>query len=199
MKPTNQHKSKAATSSQRSHRHPFAWLKCALVFALLWTLLTQGDTRSWIIGMVAVPLATWCAIRLFPAQHKPEDNAYQSVRISALFQFIPFFLEQSLRGGWESALFALHPNKRLYSGFICYTMSLPPGRPQFFFMNIVSLLPGTLSVEWKHNALTIHALDTRADNHHTLQQCETRVAALFGLNLISAVPESTKVEIGESI
>ncbi len=164
------------------------WIKYGLSFSLLWVLLTQGDIGSWVIGVVVVPLATWCAICLFPPGDEGE-MAKRSLRISALLRFIPFFLEQSLRGGWVSALFALHPRKRVHSGFIKYTTCLPPGRPRLFFINTVNLLPGTVSAECHGDVMTIHALDICADHDQDLRQCEKQIAALFGLTDI--LPETT--------
>lgn len=162
---------------------PLTWLNYGLVFALLWLLLSQGDTSSWVIGIVVVPLATWCAMRLFQPESEGADANRQSVSITAVLRFIPFFLEQSLRGGWESALFAIHPKKRLYSGFVHYRTRLPLGRARLFFINTVSLLPGTVSATWQHDTLTIHALDKRMDHYQALRHCETRVATLFNIRL----------------
>ena len=167
-----------------------AWLKYGLVFILPWTLLTEGNTGSWAIGIVVVPLATWCAMRLFPPVGKDAERADRTVRIGALVRFIPFFLEQSLKGGWESALLAIHPERRVHPGFMRYTTRLPPGRPRLYFVNFISLVPGTLSADWRGNTMTIHALDSRADNFEALRQCETRIAALFGLSLDDTAPGS---------
>lgn len=170
---------------------PLEWLKYGLTFALLWILLTGGDANSWMIGVVVVPLATWCALRLFQPGRGEADNGRQAIRISALPRFMPFFLRQSLQGGWESALFAIHPGKRLHSGFIRYTTSLPEGRARLFFTNTVSLLPGTVSADWRGDTLTIHALDTRADHYQALRESEDRIAALFGLKWVNAASTPT--------
>lgn len=158
-----------------------AWIKYGAVFTLLWVLLTQGVVHSWIIGILVVPLATWFALRLTPAASKPR----QAVKPGSLLTFIPFFLVQSVKGGWESAMLALHPRKGsdLQAGFIRYQMRLPPGRIRLFFTITVSLLPGTVSASWQDDLLIIHALDTSGNNLETLAQCESQIASLFGIKL----------------
>jgi hypothetical protein len=39
------------------------WLRL-LLFAALWWLLTDGDLHAGLIGLVAVPAATWLSVRL---------------------------------------------------------------------------------------------------------------------------------------
>ncbi len=160
------------------------WVKYGLAFALLWILLTQGDMSSWVIGIVVVASAGWCAIRLFPAGDQQRERSHQSMRPTALFRFVPFFLWQSLKGGWETALLAIHPKKQVHPGFIRYSTRIPAGRPRVVFINTVSLLPGTVSVAWRQDHIIVHALDSTADIAQALQQCEARVAALYGLEVI---------------
>jgi multicomponent Na+:H+ antiporter subunit E len=49
--------------------------------------------------------------------------------------------------------------------------------------DIVSLLPGTLSVELTADSLTLHVLDVRRPPDAELDRLEARVAELFGLEL----------------
>lgn len=171
------------------------WVQCGLVFALLWLLLTKGNSSSWIIGIFVVPAATWCAMVLFrhPLAAGKLGNSHRpaAIQILAVPGFIPFFLWQSLRGGWESALFAINSRKRLRQGFIRYSTGLPQGRPRLFFLHLVSLLPGTVSADWQGERMLIHALDTRSDNHQALRHCEVQTARLFGLSLTNTLIKST--------
>ena len=164
-----------------------AWIRYSLIFSLLWILLSQGDPGSWVIGIIIVPLASWCAIKLFPPQVNSQS---QHLVASELFKFIPFFIGQSLKGGWESALLAIHPQRRFCPGFIAYRTKLPPGRPRLFFTNTIGLMPGTMSVEWRGDNATIHTLDNRIDHGKSLRQCETKIAALFDLKLTNNLSES---------
>ncbi len=174
------------------------WVKYSAVFILLWVLLTQGNTGSWVIGIAAVPLALWCFLNLFQPLAGQTDFHRQNLHLSALLRFIPFFVEQSLKGGWDSALFAIHPARRVNPDFITYITRLPAGRPQLFFINIVSLLPGTVSASRADNTMTIHVLDAQADNVRALQQCEIKIATLFGIRLEDKSPEAKAIRTGES-
>lgn len=162
------------------------WLKYGVIFTLLWILLTQGNIGSWVIGILVVPFATWCAVRLFFSSYQTDQSQREyppRLRVSAWLSFIPFFLEQSFKGGLESALFAIHPQKHTTPVFIDYTTRLTSDRAKLFFINLISLLPGTVSARWQDDKLTIHALDRSANHHQALCQCEQRIAALFGLEL----------------
>jgi len=186
------------TAAHQPH-HRLDWVKYGLLFTLLWLLLNNGEASSWMIGILVVPVATWCAIALFPRPTVTSETEVghhqvrhqQTIHLTGLVSFIPFFVWQSLRGGWDIALFAVLPNRRLHQGFIGYTTRLPAGRPQLFFLHVISLLPGTVSADWKGEGLTIHALDTRADNHQALQHCEVKIGSLFDIDLTHTRPESS--------
>ena len=172
--------------SQASHTHSIGsqfreLVIFAAIFTLLWIVLTQGDASSWLIGGVVVPVAAVCAVLLL--NRTPACPGYPEPRItvSGIIRFIPFFLWQSLRGGWESAMFAILPNRQVRPGFINYRTGLPAGRPRLYLLHVVSLLPGTVSAAVDAYHLTIHALDTSADHVAALQECEARVAALFDI------------------
>ncbi len=168
--------------------HPWGmYLKYGLLFTLVWVLLTQGDMRSWIIGILVVPLSTWCALHLFQptAEHAVQKHRAK-IHLGAALQFIPYFLQQSFKGGWESALFAIIPSRRVRPAFVRYTTGLPDGSARLVFINVVSLLPGTVSAGIQGEQLHIHVLDAQADNLKALHECENQIAKLFGLNLKQA-------------
>ncbi len=159
------------------------WMKYGVLFSILWGVLTQGNPSSWMIGAFVVPLATWAAIRLFPVVRKNDDLALPRVQFTALFRFVPFFIVQSLKGGWDSALFAILPSRCVRPAFISYATQLPNGSPQVLFINTISLLPGTLGAASRGDDLLIHVLDSQANNLSAVQQCEEEIALLFGIQL----------------
>ncbi len=166
-----------------SPRKVSPWFTYGVLFTLLWCLLTKGEVGSWVIGAWVIPAATWCALRLFhPARATAESGEpRRAIRLKALLGFVPFFLWQSLRGGWDSAVLAIVPGKRVRQGFIHFRTALPAGRPRLYLVHVVSLLPGTVTADWQGERLFIHVLDTHADNHAALRECETQIAALFGV------------------
>jgi multicomponent Na+:H+ antiporter subunit E len=153
-----------------------------LLFSVLWWLLAGGNWESWVIGIFAVPLTVWCSLSLFSAAESPgPQDGTNAIRFQTLElpKFALFFLWQSLSGGWESARFALGPRVAVRPGFLRFTMQLPEGRPRLYFVQLVNMLPGTVSVALDGDELLVHALDRESDNNNVLASCEERIAALF--------------------
>ncbi len=137
---------------------------------LLWWVLTGGRPSSWIIGIPTIALTLW-VMSLSP-QSPPWHISFDG-----LVRFIPYFLLQSVRGGIDVARRAYSPSLPLDPQIIDFPLSLPPGRSQIFFLNSVSLLPGTLSADLVGTTLKVHVLDHKADPQ--LERLETHVARLF--------------------
>ena len=149
------------------------WLR-AVLFALLWWILTDGAMDSWLVGTPVVLLTTLVSVMLLPSS---------SWSFTGMVRFVPFFLWRSLRGGVDVARRALHPQLPISPGLFDYIFRLPPGLPRVFMVNTVSLLPGTLSSELGVNCLQVHVLDERKDFLSELEKVEQRVAAIFGISL----------------
>lgn len=137
---------------------------------LLWWVLTGGQASSWIIGVPTITLALWVMSRLPQAPLWP-------ISVAGLLRFIPYFLLQSVLGGIDVARRAYSPTLPLDPQIIEFPLKLPAGRPQIFFLNSVSLLPGTLSADLNGKTLKVHVLDRKVDPQ--LGQLEKRVAQLF--------------------
>lgn len=154
------------------------------LFAVLWTVLSGPDPTSWIIGVPAVALATVAATRLAPRQPgRP--------RLAGLIRFVPFFLLESLRGGLDVALRVMRPVLRINPGLRGYPLRLKNPQAQVFFLNIVSLLPGTLSADLRNGILQVHALDVDDAIEPSLMRLEARVADLFGEDALFQPPLQT--------
>ncbi len=156
------------------------YAKYLLFFTLLWICLTQGTLHSWILGLLFVPLATWVSV---VELRREAVLRTPTISLAGLCRFLPFFIRQSLRGGWECALFAIHPGKKVQPGFLRYATPLPYGRAKLYFLHLISLLPGTVSAAIDGEEILIHALDITADRLPELHECEERVAALFDLTI----------------
>lgn len=142
-----------------------------LLFSLLWWLITDGNARSWWIGLPAVSLSVIVSIALLP----PVPLVWRE-----LFKFIPIFLWRSLLGGADVAWRAFHPGMPIAPVVIDYPLQLPHGLPQVMLANIVSLLPGTLSATLKGQELKVHVLDSRVEFMTELKELENRVARMCG-------------------
>lgn len=153
----------------------------AALFALLWWALTEGAV-AWVFGAVVVAVATVAAFLLAP-------NDAPRLSLAAVPRFLGFFVYESVRGGLDVARRALHPRLPLAPGLLEYRLRLPPGPARIFLVNVVSLLPGTLSADLGETDLTVHVLDHRRPVLIELQTLERHIAALFGMEL-DPVPEA---------
>ena len=155
------------------------WLR-AVMFAMIWWSLTDGAVSSWLVGAPVVLFTTLASVVLLP-------SLPFTWSLLGIVRFVPFFLWRSLYGGVDVARRALHPRLPVSPGLFEYQWRLPPGLPRIFMANIVSLLPGTLSVDPGADYLQVHLLDERRDFLSGLEQVEQRVAAMFGISLPSSI------------
>ncbi len=150
------------------------WLR-AVLFALIWWILTDGVAASWLVGAPVVVLATLASMALLPPF---------SCSLLGVVRFVPFFLWRSLCGGADVARRALHPRLPISPGVFDYPWRLPPGLPRLFMANTVSLLPGTLSAELSEKYLHVHVLDQTVAFTESLKVLEQQVAGVFGIELL---------------
>jgi multicomponent Na+:H+ antiporter subunit E len=152
------------------------WIAPTIVLGLMWIIIARWDFSSLIVGVPCTLLAVLAHQRL-RQQH--------SVRLR--WQYLPgfvfWFLWQSLRGGYDVARRTLAFRLRLTPGFMDYPLTIPPGAARVFFINTLSLLPGTLSADLQDDCLTLHALDCQASVLEETRAVELQVARLFGQNL----------------
>lgn len=152
-------------------------LFCSAVFGALWLILTgHEDPSSWIVGLPAVVAATWAHERLSP-HDGPRLSVIDGVRL------IPFFFRESFMGGIDVARRVVGPRLDVAPGFFDYRLGLTLRSARVFFVNLVSLIPGTLCADVRDDTLRIHALDCGVDPVPKLAWLEERVAALWGETL----------------
>lgn len=146
------------------------------LFALLWWALTDGRAGSWGVGSVAVALATAASLHLLP----PVPTRVSRI---GLVRFLAFFVHQSLRGGVQVAWFALRPRLAIRPGVHEVELRLPEGIGRVLLASIMSLLPGTLSVELEGDRLCLHVLDDSTPTEAEVRTAEIRLAQMLGLTL----------------
>ncbi|HSK86317.1 MAG TPA: Na+/H+ antiporter subunit E [Rubrobacter sp.] len=147
-----------------------------VLLALLWWVLTGGETDSWLVGSFTIAGALIVSLALLPA------GGWRWT-LTGVGRFVPFFLWQSLVGGLDVALRALRPARPLDPAFLEYPLGLPSDPARVFMANTVSLLPGTLSAELEGQRLRVHTLTENPKVLENLRELESRVAGLFGLEL----------------
>jgi len=147
-----------------------------VLFTLIWWILTNGAMNSWFVGVPMVLFATIVSMMLLPPS---------SWSLIGIIRFIPFFLWHSLRAGVDVARRAFHPQLPISPAMYHHQWRLPPGLPQVFMANTVSLLPGTLSADLKDEFLNVHVLDHTGTFASELLIHEEYIAGLFGLKLMT--------------
>lgn len=150
------------------------FLLYASLLLLFWFALTAGSPAT---GWFGVPLSlagALVALKLLPAKGRVWS-------LAGLVRFVPWFVLESLLGGADVARRALHPRLPLAPAFLAYHTALPEGPARTFLAGLISLLPGTLSAEWRDGELQVHVLDEGLAVEGRLRLLERRVADLFGL------------------
>lgn len=157
-----------------------SYIRHTLVFTLIWLVLTKATLSSMIIGIVVIPLASALSVRLFREKYQ---HCPYSLNWFRWMCFLPTFLIDSFKGGWQTAKLALFANAKLKPGFIRYSITLPDGRPRITLIHLLSLLPGTVSARIRDNTLLVHALVVSQANYQEIIRYEQHVATLFNVNL----------------
>lgn len=141
-------------------------------FAFGWVLLTEGDLRdAWIGGVVAV-LAWAASYRVLPA------GTIRALRLGPLLRYAVYFLRQSILGGVDVAVRALHPSRPVRPALAEITLDLPGEGLRILYAWTVSLLPGTASVHLDGPRLIVHFLTDDPDAEQELRRLESILAAL---------------------
>lgn len=147
-------------------------MRCGILFALLWWILSEGRAGSWGPGAVAVAAALWASVRLLPP-------ASGRISLTGLFAFLGYFIWNSVRGGAQVALIALRGRQALQPGMLEMQLSLPSGAPRILMVNALGLMPGTVGVRLEGDRLRLHVLDARMPIAAAVRALETRIAAIF--------------------
>lgn len=142
--------------------------------ALVWWVVIEGRPGAWGVGVPTVLAAAAIAALAFPAPRRWP-------RPLALLRFAGFFAVQSLRGGWDVARRTLSPSMPLSPGFAEVRTSLPEGAARVLLADVISLLPGTLTVDLRGDLIELHGLDLGPGLAAEVRDLERRVAALYGL------------------
>ncbi len=142
------------------------------VLLLIWLVL--NGLEDWWLGVLAALAGAVFGAWLVSGEPHP----WKPHRMVA---FCVFFLVESLRGGFDVAWRALHPSLKIGPETIHYPISLPPGQPRTLMVSVVSLLPGTLSVDLEDQGrdLVVHALFPGASD--SVVRLERWVVWLFSL------------------
>ena len=140
------------------------------VFASLWSILAEGTTDSWLLGIPVVLAATVASFRLQPTSVPP-------LRLASALHLGLFFVARSLEAGVDVARRAVSMN--IAPQTISYGTLLKHESARVLFAGCVSLMPGTLTMALEGSRLRIHTLDSRGPVVAELSRLERRIAAVF--------------------
>lgn len=121
-------------------------------------------------------------------------NSVLHINIMKIPKFIGFFLYQSIKGGTDTAVRVFSPNMKLKPEFVLYPIKhLPAGLPINLFMNVVSLLPGSVCVIREPDSVLVHVLTVTNSTLSEIYECELIISELFGLEILSHCDDSETV------
>lgn len=147
-----------------------------LLLGILGWAFVEGEVESPALSAGAVLLAALASLAALP----PGGGRW---RAAETVRFVPFFLLRSVQGGVDVARRALHPRLPILPGALVYPLRLPEGSVRVFFVVVLCLVPGTLSVRLEGDSLRVHLLHRGVPARERIEELEERVAALFGLRL----------------
>ncbi len=147
-----------------------------IAFAFLWALMTEARLDAWLVGGPVVVAAAVAAVLLASSP---------GWRWSAIgfVRFAPHFARNSFLGGLDVAWRSMHPRLPIDPRLIEYNLRLPVGAARVFFMNVINLLPGTLSADTRDDVLLVHVIDGTRPMQQQLADLEFVVARLFATRL----------------
>ena len=179
---TSQHGSAAIAAPTRSDgKYAFGWCRAlitASLFACIWWVIA-GDDGSWVVGIPSILLAAALAGR--------GREVSSSIHPGRLPSFCLWFVAQSVRGGLDVARRALLPSLPIAPGIVRYRTTLADSaRP--WLATTITLLPGTLAMRLRGNAIDIHAIDRSATVEPEIRCAERWLARLVGHSLQDSVP-----------
>lgn len=144
------------------------------LLSLLWMLFTGWQPNSWVVAIPFIVTASILSVYLAPKKSSRINFKY-------LPYFLVYFVVQSIRGGWDTAKLALNPAQNTLPGLVKFRTHLVNPSDIFTFMQILSLLPGTVSAYQKKGELTIHVLDLNSFNLSEVDECHQYVCKLLNI------------------
>ena len=144
-----------------------------LSLSLIWWILAEGRADSWAVGIPSIGLALVASLYLSP----PGNSLFSMV---GLFNFIGFFLLQSIKAGIQVARMTLQPRLDLSPALLEFKLTLPEGMARVLLVNTLNLLPGTLSVRIERDVLRLHVLDQRQPIEQEVRATEMHIARMLG-------------------
>ena len=143
-------------------------------FVVLWWALAGSRPASWWIGAPLVVIASALAIR--------QTAIVWRITPLAMLRFLPFFLRTALTGGVDVARRTFDPRLPMAPAFLGFRLRLS-GEAAVLLTSVISLSPGTLTVELDGDEATLHVVDVTRPIEAQVRATEEAVARLLGIRL----------------
>lgn len=147
-----------------------------LVMLALWWVLAEGAAGSWLFGLLVAFLVALASLLIF----SPGSARLQWWRLPG---FLVWFIWQSLLAGLDVSVRLLRRRVLVQPAVLTLDLALPEGAPRWWLANTLSLLPGSISVDFRESVIEVHSLDASRDVGADVLRAQQRVARLFGLQL----------------
>ncbi len=142
-----------------------------MAYALVWWVLTGGDTASWLWGVPAVLAAG--LLNPFPAKGRLR------FRPLVLLRFCCVFVSRSVQGAIDVGRRALRPDALLTATLVDHPWALRAPSARIFLANLINLMPGTLCIRITDSAMTVHVIGNPERTQVTLAHLETLMMQLL--------------------
>jgi multicomponent Na+:H+ antiporter subunit E len=146
-------------------------------FSIIWIIVSEGSPKGWGLALAIVVGTTWISLRLAPPLGR-------RIRALAVLEFVPFFLELSLRGGVDVAFRAMRAKPALDPDLVSFDLRLPAGPQRVFLAAVLGLFPGTLCTRLAGDRIEVHVLDLSLPVESQFRDLEVRIGALFGVPIL---------------
>jgi multicomponent Na+:H+ antiporter subunit E len=126
-----------------------------ILLALVWAALTGSFTLpNFALGL----LLGWLALYLVREQLETRRGTYRGGKILSL---AVLFIKELVLSGWRVATLVTSPKMELRPGIFAYPLSVDRDFEITLLANLITLTPGTLSVDVSEDRTTlfVHAID----------------------------------------
>jgi multicomponent Na+:H+ antiporter subunit E len=166
----------ATSSINGTHRLPTrrSWIVWGGLLLGLWWLLVEGQLNGWWFALPIILLA------LLIRRVMPIPLSLHYIGLWPLITFAPYFIAQSLMGGFDVAWRAFQPKLPIQPAIYSMPFRLQSEGARVFLAQMISLMPGTLSCCVGPQRLIVHVLSgTRETFMADTRELEERTARIF--------------------
>lgn len=159
---------------------PARLVRRALLFALLWVVLVEGDPRYFAYAVLTVPVAVLASVFWLPAEAPRERLSVRSAfsRVIPLVALLGWLVGQSVKGGVDVARRSFARPVRIDPIEVVVPVRLTGGA-RAVALATVGLLPGTIVMEVGEHEALVHTLSADFDVEGTWGELERRVETLL--------------------